>query len=412
MTAPTPTPQRLFALFCLASFLLSLSYGCTFLLAKLMAAHGGGESDAGKVIASAMLSTFVAVVSCGHLSDRIGAPRTVAGAALLLAGACLGFAWAPAQANVLLPFGVLLGFGWGTFYTLGPIIVAMTIEPSQRMKYFALLSGSMMTGIGSGPLTGRTFEALGLPLETAFVSAACASVLGGLLFVAIAAPLRQAQAGVGPLSASRLSLRAVLRVLASPAVFPIIMVGLGGAIFAGLSSFQTSYAAARQLDYSLFFVGFTCAAISCRLLVAGLIVKRDPYLFACLLSGLMVLAVLMLSFTVYSGAAYVLAAAVLGVGYGLTYSVINGQAANQAPAGHMAQALVLFSLAYFIGVFGFPWLAGQVIEQAGVAGLLEVVLLLALINWAISLGRLGWRWRARRLTGALGIGSKQREINS
>ncbi|QXH49585.1 MFS transporter [Pseudomonas fakonensis] len=387
---PAPSSQRLFALFCFASFLLSLSYGTTFLLAKMLAAHGGSESDAGLVISSAMLSTFVAVICCGHLSDRIGAPRTIAGSALLLAAACLGFAWAPAQGNLLLAFGLLLGLGWGTFYTLGPIVVAMTIEPARRMKYFALLSGSMMTGIGSGPLTGRAFEALGLPLESAFLSAAAASLLGGLLFRVLAAPLTRA--GQGPVSVSKLSPAAVLKVMASPALFPIIMVGLGGAIFGGLSSFQTSYAALRLLDYSLFFLGFTCAAIGCRLLVAGLIVKRDPYVSACVLSGLMVLAVLMLGLTVHSAATYLLAAITLGVGYGLTYSVINGQAANQAPAGHMAQALVLFSLAYFVGVFGFPWLAGQVIVQAGMPALLQLILLLAVVNWGIAVARLGWRW--------------------
>ncbi|TLP56089.1 MULTISPECIES: MFS transporter [Pseudomonas] len=391
---PAPAPGRLFVLFCLASFLLSLSYGSTFLLAKMLTLHGGSESDAGLVISSAMLSTFAAVIFCGHLSDKIGAARSIAAAALLLAVACLGFAWAPPQGHALLLFGLLLGLGWGTFYTLGPIVVAMTIAPARRMHHFALLSGSMMTGIGSAPLSGRGFEALGLPVETAFFSAAVASLLGALLFWSIAPALGRADSGTQ--SASRLSLPAVRRVLGSAAVFPIIMVGLGGAIFGGLSSFQTSYAALRQLDYSLFFLGFTCAAIGCRLLVAGLIVKRDPYRCACVLSGLMVIAVLMLGHSVRSSASYLLAAVVLGVGYGLTYSVINGQAANQAPAGHMAQALVLFSLAYFVGVFGFPWLAGRVIVEAGMPALLQLILLLALTNWGISLARLGWRWLARQ----------------
>ncbi|BCQ60506.1 hypothetical protein PBOI14_22560 [Pseudomonas sp. Boi14] len=85
------------------------------------------------------------------------------------------------------------------------------------------------------------------------------------------------------------------------------------------------------------------------------------------------------------------------MGYGLTYSVINGLAANEAPAGRTSQALLLFSLSYFIGVFGFPWLAGRIIVEAGIQVLLFTVLGVALLNWLISLGRLGWRrlghWR-------------------
>ena len=75
--------------------------------------------------------------------------------------------------------------------------------------------------------------------------------------------------------------------------------------------------------------------------------------------------------------------------------MINGLAANEAPAGYTAQALVLFSLAYFIGVFGFPWFAGQIIVSYGIPALLSVILVIALCNWLITLGRVLWR-RARQ----------------
>ena len=143
------------------------------------------------------------------------------------------------------------------------------------------------------------------------------------------------------------------------------------------------------------------AAITCRLLVAGLIVRRDPYVMSCLLTALMVVSVLMLMFFVSSGFIYLLAAIVLGVGYGLTYSVINGLAANEAPAGLTPQSLVLFSLAYFVGVFGFPWLAGQIIVNYGMHTLLWIILGIALCNWSITLGRLVWRHLQRDVSGPL-----------
>jgi len=390
-TAPTQA-KGIFGLFCLASYLLSLSYGTTFLLAMMLRAHGGSESDAGSIISAAMLSTFVAVIFSGHLTDLFGAPRAIAAGALLLAAACLGFASVPAYGAAVLLFGLLLGLGWGVFYTLGPIVVAMIIAPVQRVKYFALLSGSMMTGIGTGPLLGRAAQGLGYPLESAFMVAAIASLLGGLMFLLIGPKIK----GQGPVTVCKITPRAAAVVLRSKAVLAIMMVGLGGAIFGGLSSFQTSYAALNQLDYSWFFLGFMGAAIFCRLLVAGFIVKRDPYVMSCLLTALIVVSVLMLMFFVSSGLTYLLAAVVLGVGYGLTYSVINGLAANEAPPGYMPQALVLFSMGYFVGVFGFPWLAGQVIVHFGMAALLWIILAVALCNWAITLGRLAWR-RSQKL---------------
>lgn len=381
--------NRLFGLFCFASYLLSLSYGSTFLLSLLISSRGGNEHDAGSVISAAMLSTFAAVIVSGHLSDVLGAARSIALFGMLLAAASLGFAMAPGFGDLLLLFGLLLGLGWGVFYTLGPIIVASLVTPAQRARYFALLSGSMLTGIGSGPLLGRLASALGYPVTAAFYLAALASLIGVLLFWRMDVHLRQAPSA--STAGARISWRATTRVLSSRAVFPIIMVGLGGCIFGGLSSFQTSYAAARSVDYSLFFLGFMGAAIAGRMLIAGFVVKRDPLRTSCLLSALTVGSILMFGFVVNDSFSYVLAAVLLGIGYGLTYSVINGLAANEAPAGTVAQALLLFSLAYFIGVFGFPFLAGRIIVEYGMTTLLYTVLLISLLNWLITAGRLVWR---------------------
>lgn len=389
--AAARTSNGVFGLFCLGSYLLSVSYGTTFLLAMMLRAHGGSESDAGTIISVAMFSTFAAVIFSGHLTDLFGAPRAIAAGAVLLAGACLVFASVQTLGTAVLTGGLLLGLGWGVFYTLGPIIVAMIIEPARRVKYFALLSGSMLTGIGTGPLLGRASEALGYPVASAFVMAAVASLLGGLAFLLIDPKIKRQSSLIGPVSVCKITPRAALSVLSSKAVFAIVMVGLGGAIFGGLSSFQTSYAALNHLDYSLFFLGFMGAAISCRLLIAGFIIQRDPYVMACVLTALIVVAVLMFMFCVHSSATYAVAAITLGVGYGLTYSVINGLAANEAPVGYTSQSLVLFSLAYFVGVFGFPWLAGHVIVNDGIPALLSIILVIAVSNWAITLSRLLWR---------------------
>ena len=390
MSTETPSvSSKSFGLFCVASYLLSLSYGSTFLLSLLISARGGNEHDAGSVISAAMLSTFAAVIVSGHLSDLLGAARSIALFGVLLVAASLGFALTPGFGNLLLFFGLLLGLGWGVFYTLGPIIVASLVTPSQRAKYFALLSGSMLSGIGSGPLLGRAASALGYPVTTAFYLAALASLIGVLMFWRLSAQLENAHATSAP--AARISWRTTSRVLSSSAVLPIIMVGLGGCIFGGLSSFQTSYAAARSLDYSLFFLGFMSAAISGRMLIAGFVVKRDPLIASCLLSALTLISIGLFSFVVDDAFSYLLAAAILGIGYGLTYSVINGLAANEAPAGTTSQALLLFSLSYFIGVFGFPLLAGKIIVEHGMTTLLYTVLGVALLNWLITAGRLLWR---------------------
>eukprot|EP01030_Chromulinospumella_sphaerica_P017021 gene17021-16842_t len=205
MHPTAPVGGKLFALLCLASYLLSLSYGSTFLLSLLIDSRGGNEHDAGSVISMAMLSTFIAVIVSGHLADALGAARAIACLGSLLVAACLGFALTPGFGQGLMLFGLALGLGWGVFYTLGPIIVAMLVQPSQRAKYFAWLSGSMMTGIGSGPLLGRAASALGLPLETAFYIAALASLVGVLIFWRLGSHLQQQPNSLGAGAVSKIS---------------------------------------------------------------------------------------------------------------------------------------------------------------------------------------------------------------
>lgn len=370
-----------FAAFCFASFLLSLAYGATFLLSLLMTSLGGNERDAGQVFAVTMVSTLAAVLGSGHMMQRWGAARSMAFGACCLVAASLGFALVSKLGMALWVCGFVLGVGWGVFYTLGPIMVVAMIEPARRTHCFALLSGSMLTGIGCGPLAGKLAGHFGWPVQSAFFCAALAAAFGALYF------WQQARAPDATAQRVQLSVATTLKVLGSRSVFSILMVGLGGAIFGGLGSFQTSYARSLGLDYSLFFISFMGAAICCRLLIAGWVVKRDPLACSAVLTTLIVLAVGGFGFWVHDSVSYVLTAALLGIGYGLNYSVINGLAASEAPSGLTAQALLLFSLGYFVGVFGFPFLAGKLIAESGVHGMLLYVGSIALLIWVLSVGR-------------------------
>ncbi len=201
------------------------------------------------------------------------------------------------------------------------MVVAM-VEPSRRTHCFALLSGSMLSGIGSGPLLGKLAGFAGLPVQTAFAFAAVAAVLGGLYFWRLGA---REETRMRSSERVQISLKATAQVMRSPSGLSILMVGLGGAVFGVMGSFQTSYATSLGLDYSLFFIGFMGAAIVCRLLIAKWVVQRNPFLASCVLTSLMLIAVIGFGEWVHDSLGYLLTAALLGVGYGLNYSVPGGQ---------------------------------------------------------------------------------------
>lgn len=406
-TAPADStmvaPRGVFAWFCAGGFLLSIPYGATFLLALLVSARGGNAADAGLIISTAIVSTVVSVIFSGHVSDAIGAARTLAIAGLFLCASCVGFALVPGIGSGMQICGLLLGCGWGLFYTQGPIVVSGLVAAQRRAHHFEVLSGSMMSGMGVGPILGRITHQFDWPLEATFHAAAVASLAGALIFLCLHEPIRRSaranHGGKQSANLSRLSWASLRQVLHAKARYPIIMVGLGGAIFGGLSSFQTGYASAKGLDYSIFFIGFMSAAISGRLFVSGIVVRKNPYLMAAILTALVVLSILMFQFFVSGWFSYLLAAITLGIGYGLTYSVINGLAANEAPHAEIPQALLLFSLSYIVGVQGYPLLAGKLIVTSGIPALLSATLVIALINFAIAFARLLPRLRHLRPVG-------------
>ena len=80
------------------------------------------------------------------------------------------------------------------------------------------------TGIGTGPLLGRVAQGLGYPLAAAFMVAAGASLLGGLLFLLLGPKIK----GQGPVTVCKITPRAAALVLRSKAVFAIVMVGPSG----------------------------------------------------------------------------------------------------------------------------------------------------------------------------------------
>ncbi|QND14490.1 MFS transporter [Rhizobium leguminosarum bv. trifolii] len=389
-----------FAVLCIGGFLLSIAYGVTFLIPVLVGERGGDEALAGLIISAATVSTVLLVILSGHIANAIGSARAVAVSGLFLAASALGFVMVPSAGLSLMAVGFILGIGWGTFYALGPILVAAIVEPEHRIRFFALLSGSMMSGIGAGPIIGRIATNWSMPIEAAFAFAFLASLAGGALYFLL--HIRLTKAGKILLHVNKISFGSAREVIGSRAIYSIIMVGIGGAIFGGLSSFQTSYAKAHGFDYSLFFIGFMSAAILSRLFVAGYVVKKDPLYSLVVLTSLTLVSILLFLMLTSNQFAYLGGAAMLGVGYGLTYSVINGLAANEAPAGLMPQSLLLFSLAYSIGVFGFPLIAGNLIVFSGIQTMLCVLLLLAVLNLAIVLFRVAHRATQERNKASVG----------
>lgn len=387
----------IFALFFLATFFQAGAYGLTFLLPPLFAQFGGNEADVGTMLALTAMATLLVVLASGHITARLGRLHTIAAAGLLI-GLSLAALASAQQVGVLTALaGIMLGAGWGLFYTLTPVALSQIIGANQRIRFFTLLSVFIMAGFGLTPILGAWLDRTGSGIAAAFWVTAGLCFVAAALFAALDRPFRvQAQAtGAAPVSDDQpLSFVAIRRVLQSRAAIPIYMVGLGASVFAAMTNFQVVYAVSNGFDYTDYFIAYTAAVILCRVLFARFAGGRNPYLAITLLLLVMSLSVALFVYLGESRLFYIVGAALFGIGYGVAYPVIKAMAANESDPAVMPQTMQLFGLSYFLGVFGFPFIAGWLIVTLGLGALLITALVLALAETALAARRYLARRRA------------------
>jgi len=379
------------ALFFGAVFLQSGTYGLTFLLPELFAAFGGDERDVGAMLALTALVTVLSVYGSGHISDRVGRVRTLGLSGFAIAASLFLYARATGPGPGLFAASALIGFGWGLMYTLSPIVLTRLSDAGGRVRLFSLFSVFMMAGFGLSPVFAAWLQGAGFSIRDAFAAVGVACIVSGCLFLMLHGPLARHAVGAGPEGATRLSPAIIGAILHSRARVPVVMVLLGASVFAGVNNFQTSIAQAEGLDYADYFLAYTLTTIACRIAFAGFSGGAAPYRVIAMLQVAMCAGVLLFLIVDGSRILYILCAVLFGIGYGASYPILAAMAANDARDDLVPQTLQLFALVYFVGIFGFPYIAGWLIVEAGIPVLLCCVAVLAATEAGMA-----WRRGGRR----------------
>jgi MFS family permease len=354
-----------------ASTLLAAAYGGTALLPLHIAAIGGNAATVGAIISSATVFTLLFALLSGHITDKIGRLNSILiggvslAAGVWIIGASRVIGW---QLNLA---GVLLGTGWSLFYVLIPIYVVSFLLPESKIRYLTLISGFQMLGIGASPVAGRLSQILAIPVSAVFRSLALAGLIACALLIWTGRSLRDLPKSEG--TQARLQRSGITQVFKGVGRYPVIMIGLGACLFSTLSAFQTSLAHTWKKDYSIFFLVFITTVVACRLSLAAYVGRHNPYKVILALLGTMMAGLLLMFWAAESVYLYALSAMLFGIGYGLAYSVLNGILANSVNPEIQPQALQIFTCSYFLGIFGFPAVAGILLSRYGVFTLLATL---------------------------------------
>jgi MFS family permease len=377
----------LFILFFLAVFLQAGAYGLTFMLPKLFASFGANEKSVGYMLAITTIATLITVYFSGHLSDRFGRVVTLGIACFSIALALFLYGWSKSVGISLALASVLLGSGWGLTYSLAPVTLTRLINPDERVQYFALLSVFVMAGFGLLPVMSAQILAAGFLVADAFYITATLCAISGLIFFFLIKPIRAHGFISGIEPRSSLTLSSIRIIMKSRALIPVIMVCLGASVFAGMSNFQTVFAEDRGLDYAIYFLAYTVTVIVFRVVLSRFKGGKSPYRTIAVLQYIMFGSVVLFMVMGGNQMLYIVVAVLFGIGYGVSYPILVAMAANDAKTDLVPQTLQLFALSYFIGVFGFPLIAGWLIVEVGTTPLLIVVAVLAVVEATMAARR-------------------------
>lgn len=124
-----------FFLYFVAIFLQAGAYGLTFMLPRLFESFGANEKVVGAMLIMTALSTLVTVYFSGHLSDLFGWLRTLSVACIAISVSLILYGLVDTVGAELVIASLLLGFGWGLTYSLGPIVLTRLVRADERVRF-------------------------------------------------------------------------------------------------------------------------------------------------------------------------------------------------------------------------------------------------------------------------------------
>lgn len=372
---------------------ISTAFGMLLLLPLYVQKLGGDEASFGIVMAAA---TIPAGLSIGLLIRYPEAwrPNVVLTIAVLAYGlgaagaALVTVTWVP-----LVGIGVLLGTAWAVVYAASPMVMSEMVSDRERATYFGYLTGTQQLGIGLGPVIGGLLVGGGLGFRGVFlVAGALCAVAAALVFVVgwIVPDARMTAARTGAGTGDEPGTiapfgSALGRILRSESAFWLVMIALFACLFTTMTSFQTTFAGARGLDFSVYYLSYTAAVIISRFGIASFASRYDTRLVIAVATSITALSLASFLLVGSSTLLYGLASGFVGIGYGLALPAAQAQAVNASVESIRPRVLPLAGLLFETTILAFPLLAGWVISSFGYGAVFAVLVLVSLVQAV-----LGW----------------------
>lgn len=368
------------------NFALMLSM---YLLLVTMATYSIQEYGATVSMAGLAASIFV----IGSLVGRLIGGRQIAKAGskkILMTGTVLVLIFTvlyfiPAGLYPLLLLRFLHGVGLGLATTATGTIVAQVIPPSRNGEGIGYFSMSVVMATAIGPLIGVLMVS-SMGFISIFIFSTVMSVVSLLLSLALRAPVVKIPEEAGEQKGIRLS--DFYEARAVPVSIAMFVLAFA---YSGILSFVTGYAAEINLVEagSFFFLAYGVSILLSRPITGPLMDRKGANIVVYPALSLFAIGMLLLS-VAPSSWIFLLAAVLIGLGYGNFQSITQALAIKVTPPHRMGLANSTYFIALDLGLGVGPFILGYIVPLSGYKGMytaLVGVILAGIVVYHLVHGR-------------------------
>ncbi|WP_082235925.1 MFS transporter [Halobacillus massiliensis] len=325
--------------------------------------HGASTSMAGLVSSIFIIGVLLGRLYSGKEIVKHGSKKMLLAGIIFFVLITLLY-FIPSNIYVLLMIRILHGVGVGLATTATGTIVAQVIPESRKGEGISYFSLSIILSTAIGPLIG-----IALIQNFGYASIFIFSLIVGIASLFIALPVEEPQVEYREEQKEQKGFK--LSNFLEPMALPVSIVMLIAALaYSGTLAFITSYAAEINLvgAGSMYFLVYAVAILISRPFTGKLmdIKGANSVVYPALI--LFAIGMYMLS-QAQTSLVFLMAAALIGLGYGNFQSIIQAVAIKVTPKHRMGLANSTYFIMMDLGIGAGPFLLGYIIPDFGYRGL-------------------------------------------
>lgn len=346
--------------------------------------YGASVSMAGLVASVFVIGSLVGRLFGGRQISKTGSKKILmTGTVLVLIFTVLYFI--PAGIYPLLLLRFLHGVGLGLATTATGTIVAQVIPPSRNGEGIGYFSMSVVMATAIGPLIGVMMVA-SVGFTSIFIFSSVMAIISLLLSLALKAPKIKTPENTGEKTGIKLT--DFYERKAVPVSIAMFVLAFA---YSSILSFVTGYATAIDLVEagSFFFLAYAISILLSRPVTGPLMDRKGANIVVYPALALFAAGMLMLS-QAGTNWVFLLAAVMIGLGYGNFQSITQALAIKVTPPHRMGLANSTYFIALDLGLGIGPFILGYIVPISGYRGMylaLVAVVLIGIVVYHFMHGR-------------------------